>query len=102
MARVIVSLLAQADTVDVVVDLRNAAGHAVAAEYAISFEALYGRLAVHPNSGAPRSGIARRVRIGIVSPYIVIYDYDRAKDVVTILRIVHGRRKITGKLLRGV
>jgi hypothetical protein len=35
-------------------------------------------------------------------PYIVIYEYDRAKDVVTILRIVHGRRKITGKLLRGV
>jgi plasmid stabilization system protein ParE len=34
-----------------------------------------------------------------VPPYIVIYDHEQAADLVTVLRIVHGRRRITGKLL---
>jgi plasmid stabilization system protein ParE len=29
----------------------------------------------------------------------VIYEYDAAGDTVIVLRIVHGRRKITGELL---
>jgi toxin ParE1/3/4 len=53
----------------------------------------------HPASGAPRPAIGPHVRIGIVSPYIVIYEHDAAQDTVTIFRIVHGRRKITGKML---
>jgi hypothetical protein len=32
----------------------------------------------------------------------VIYKHSNADDVINVLRIVHGRRKITGKLLRGV
>jgi hypothetical protein len=32
----------------------------------------------------------------------VIYKHDEADDAIKVLRIVHGRRKITGKLLRGV
>jgi plasmid stabilization system protein ParE len=36
-----------------------------------------------------------------VSPYIVIYRHTEAADTVTILRIVHGRRRITGTLLSG-
>jgi toxin ParE1/3/4 len=39
------------------------------------------------------------VRIGVVSPYIVIYRH--AEDTVNVLRIVHGRRRITDKLLSG-
>jgi toxin ParE1/3/4 len=101
MARVVVSLLAQADTAAIVIDLTDKAGHRVAVEYAASFEALYERLAAYPDSGAPRPAIGRHVRIGIVSPYIVIYEPDSASDTVTIFRIVHGRRRITGKLLRG-
>ncbi len=101
MARVIVSLLAQTDTAAIVADLANSAGRRVASEYIASFEALYARLAAHPDSGAPRPAIAPHVRIGIVSPYIVIYEFDRAIDAVTILRIVHGRRRITGEILRG-
>jgi plasmid stabilization system protein ParE len=34
-----------------------------------------------------------------VSPYIVIYEHDPAGETVIVLRIVHGRRKITGDLL---
>jgi plasmid stabilization system protein ParE len=101
MAQIIVSLLAQADTDGIVVDLTKKAGYKVAAEYAESFETLYERLTAHPDSGSPRPTIGRHIRIGIVAPYIVIYEHIRANDTVTIFRIVHGRRKITGKLLRG-
>ena len=101
MARVIVSLLAQVDSDCIVTDLAEKAGYKVAARYAASFEALYARFAVHPDSGAPRPAIGPDVRIGVASPYIVIYGHDEASDTVTIFRIVHGRRKISGKLLRG-
>jgi toxin ParE1/3/4 len=99
MARLIVSLLAQADATYIARNLTAKAGHAVAARYLDSFEKLYDRLTHHPASGAPRPAIGPHVRIGIVSPYIVIYEHDAAQDTVTIFRIVHGRRKITGKML---
>jgi toxin ParE1/3/4 len=101
MARIVVSLLAQADAAAIIIDLKNKAGHSVAAKYVESFQALYDRLAVHPDSGAPRPAIGRHVRIGIVSPYVVIYERDRMRDLVTIFRVVHGRRRISGNLLRG-
>jgi toxin ParE1/3/4 len=101
MARVIVSLLAQADTTDIITYLAGQAGYGVAVGYAASFEALYERLASHPDSGAPRPAIGHHIRIGIVSPYIVIYEYDKVSDMVTIFRFVHGRRRITGKMLTG-
>jgi plasmid stabilization system protein ParE len=41
------------------------------------------------------------VRIGIVLPYIVIYRHSARDDTVTILRLVHGYCRISGKLLRG-
>jgi toxin ParE1/3/4 len=100
MARVIVSLLAQADAAYIVTDLAGKAGQSVAAKYAASFEALYERLGAHPDSGAPRPVLGPQVRIGIVSPYIVIHEHIKADDAVTILRIVHGHRKITRRLLR--
>jgi toxin ParE1/3/4 len=100
MARVVVSLLAQVDTAAIVTGLTEEAGHSVAAQYAASFEALYARLAAHPGSGAPRPAIGRRVRIGVVSPYVVIYEHRMASDTVVIFRIVLGRRRITGELLR--
>lgn len=100
MARVVVSLLAQADTAIIPGDLAEKAGRRVAAEYAAAFEAVYERLAAHPDSGPPRSALGRDIRIGVVSLYIIIYGRTEANDTVTIFRVVHGRRRITGKLLR--
>jgi toxin ParE1/3/4 len=99
MARLIVSSLAQADTACIARNLTTKAGHAVAARYLDSFEKLYDRLTDHPASGAPRPAIGPHIRIGVVSPYIVIYEHDAPQDTVTVFRIVHGRRKITGKML---
>jgi toxin ParE1/3/4 len=58
-------------------------------------------LAVHPDSGVPRPRLDERVRVCVVSPYVVIYEHIEADDMVMILRIVHGRRKITREFLGG-
>ncbi|PPQ37434.1 type II toxin-antitoxin system RelE/ParE family toxin [Rhodopila globiformis] len=44
--------------------------------------------------------LGKDVRIGIVDPYIVLYRHTMTIDAVTVLRIVHGRRRITKALLR--
>lgn len=100
MASLIVSRQAQDDTAFVLRDLSGTAGHAVAARYAEAFENLYERLKSFPDSGAPRPAVSVFARIGVISPYVVIYEFDPASGgPVTIQRIVHGRRKITGRML---
>lgn len=37
--------------------------------------------------------------MGVVAPYFVLYRHVAAADRVIVLRIVHARRKITGKML---
>ena len=101
MARVVVSTVAQADTAAVLRDLAAKAGHSVAADYAASLEALYGQLAVHPDSGAPRPVFGRHVRMGMVLPYLVFYRHLPDSDLVGVIRVLHGSRHITRKLLRG-
>jgi toxin ParE1/3/4 len=99
--RVVITSSADADTAHVTADLGAKAGATVADRYVSDFDKLYQRLADHPRSGAPRPALGRHVRICIVSPYVVIYEYIEADDTVMIMRIVHGRRKITRAFLRG-
>lgn len=99
MARIIVTSCADADTAAIQKDLAKSAGLGVATKYTAAFERLYDRLAEHPASGPPRPSLGRGIRIAIVLPYVVIYRYDPAADLVTVLRIVHGRRNITAKLI---
>jgi toxin ParE1/3/4 len=99
MARIAVSLLAQADTAYIGRDLARKAGVNIAEKYLAEFESLYERLTRYPASGAPRPAIGSNIRICVVSPYVVIYEHDPSQDTVTIFRIVHGRRKITGEML---
>jgi toxin ParE1/3/4 len=100
-ARVIVTPSADADTAEILGFLAAKAGYGVAANYNAAFEQLYDNLADFPDSGAPRPNVGARIRIGVVSPYLVIYRHTEADSTVRVLRIVHGSRKITGKLLRG-
>jgi len=99
MARVIIAPSAAADTDSIFDDLAAKAGWRTAVKYNDLFESLYDRLGDHPGIGALRPAIGQNIRIGIVSPYIVIYRYSEREDTVTVLRLVHGRRRITGKLL---
>jgi plasmid stabilization system protein ParE len=100
MSRLIVSLKARADTSDIIKDLASKAGYGVAAAYAAFFARVNERLAEFPDSGAPRPVLGPRVRICVVSPYVVIYEQMEAEDTVVVLRVVHGRRKIGRKFLR--
>jgi toxin ParE1/3/4 len=99
MARVIIASTADADTDGILTDLAAKGGRRLAAKYDDLFERLYDRLGDYPGSGAPRRALGSDIRIGIVSPYIVIYRHRADDDTVTVLRIVHGRRRITGALL---
>ncbi len=99
MARVVLTASADADTAAIFNYIKARAGQTTAAKYRELFKKLYERLADHPDSGAPRPALGANVRIGIVSPYIVIYMHAPAADNVTVLRIVHGRRRIVARLL---
>jgi toxin ParE1/3/4 len=99
MASVQVSPEADSDTDAIIRYLATEAGKRTAVKYVGLLEALYDRLSEFPDSGAPRPALGARMRIGIVSPFIVIYEHDPDRDVVTVLRIVHGNQRISAKLL---
>ena len=100
MARIVVTSFADADAAAIQKNLAKSAGIGVATKYTAAFERLYDRRAAHPASGAPRPSSGRDIRIAIVLPYVVIYRYDADADVVTVLRILHGCRNITAKLMK--
>jgi toxin ParE1/3/4 len=101
-ARLVITAAADSDTAYIIADLAAKAGAGVAARYDPEIDALYQRLEQFPESGAPRHALGPLVRIGVVWPYVVIHEYVEADDAVTNLRILHGRRKLTRRLLRGV
>lgn len=101
MARIVVTEDSDRDLDALLLDLAGKAGVPVAIRYNGLFESLYDRLAAHPAIGASRLALGRDIRVGIVTPYIVIYHYDPSDDVVTILPIVHGRRRINRDLMPG-
>jgi len=92
MARVLVASLADDDMAAILTDIAREAGTSAALRYYHRFERLLDRLARHPAIGAPRPALGPDTRIGVVAPYVVIYDYDRDADAVMILRVMHGRR----------
>jgi toxin ParE1/3/4 len=100
-ARVIFTAAADADAASIFDDLYAKAGKPTVVKYRALFKTLYDNLADFPDSGPPRPKVGPQIRIGIVSPYIVIYRHTEADGTVNVLRIVHGSRRITGKLLRG-
>jgi len=97
--RVVITASADADIAAIISHLTAKAGANVAVRYHADFDALYRRLEQFPESGSPRPALGRLVRIGVVSPYNVIHEYVEADDAVTILRIVHGRRRFTRRML---
>ena len=99
MARIIVTESASVDEAAILNDLNTKAGLQTVVKFRTLFRNLYDRLGDHPDIGAPRPAFGQNIRIGIVSPYIIIYRHSAEDDTVTMLRIVHGRRRITGKLL---
>ncbi len=101
MARVIVSDLADADTARILGDIAREAVHLVAAKYNARIEMLYDTLADFPESRQPRPKLGAHIRVGVVSPYLVIYRYAKSDDTISIIRVAHGRRELSRKFSRG-
>jgi len=97
MARVVVTGPAAADVAAILDYLTANAGRLIAAKYAEAFDAAYDQLAAFPRIGPTRPALGLQARIWIVPPYFMAYDY--ADDTVTVLRVLHGKRDITGDLI---
>jgi toxin ParE1/3/4 len=100
MIEVIVAPQARADLARIISNLAAVASSATAARWNDRLWQTIDRIAEFPGSGARRSRLGAHVRIKIVTPYIVIYEHERGADKVFVLRVVHGRRRITRKLLK--
>jgi toxin ParE1/3/4 len=98
MARIIFTHTASDDQACLLEYLGEKAGLRTAIKFQSRFRALFDRLTDHPASGPRRPALGANVRIGVIKPYIVIYQHDEANDTVTVMRIVHGRRDINKTL----
>ena len=99
--RVVVTELADTDTAEILADIAGEAGYRTAEKYNLRIERLYNRLAMHPDSCEARPKLGAHIRVGVVVPYLVIYRHAAGDDTVSILRVLHGRRNLTRKLLQG-
>jgi toxin ParE1/3/4 len=100
MTRLVVTADAEADTADILAYLAREAGPLVAADYGARFQTVVQRMIDLPESGAPRPRLGPNTRIAIVAPYVLIFDYAREDDVLTLLRLLHGKRNIARLLHR--
>jgi toxin ParE1/3/4 len=101
MTRLVVTADADVDLNEVLDYLKQQASAPVAEEYGRKFRLCIERLLEFPGTGPRRPALGPNVRIGIVPPYILIYDYMADDDTLILLRIVHGKRNITRRLVRG-
>jgi plasmid stabilization system protein ParE len=98
MTRLVVSADAQADADEIITQLEEKAGRAVAERYSSLFRTAIGRVLEMPLSGEARPSLGRYTRRLVVRPYVLFYDY--ADETVTLLRILHARRRITRRTRR--
>jgi toxin ParE1/3/4 len=99
MTRLVVTADADADTRDVLAYLGRHAGRSVAADYGRRFGKAIERLVdAGDRLTTTKSGCECPHRGHF--PYVLIYDYDRDSNTLTLLRILHGRRNISQDLLR--
>jgi toxin ParE1/3/4 len=100
MTVIVVSSAADHDIASIIENLATKAGKRTAEKYADLFDMVYKRLALFPGSGPRRARLGSLTRIAVVSPYVMFYDYDSGTDTVVVLRILHGRRRITRRIVR--
>lgn len=99
MTRLVVAREAELDRDAILNYLEQEAGARTAAAYAERFARTVERLCDFPGSGAPRPSLGAHTRVAIVYPYLLIYDYEQDTNTLLLMRIVHGRRRISRRLL---
>lgn len=98
MTRVIVASTAEGDIGEILAYLDREAGRRTAAAYAERFVQAIERMADFPGHGTPRPALGADARVALVYPYLLIYDF-AADDTATLLRVLHGKRDITERLI---
>ena len=98
MPEVYFSRAALSDLAHIADDLAVRAGVAVAERFERRFNDAFDLFERHPDLGSPRPEFGPKTRLWAVPPYVIFYD--RSGSGVVILRVLHGRRKITPDQLR--
>ena len=99
MTKVIVRPLAKLDMADIIDRRARDAGDLAASELAMQFDEKISFIGQYPRASEARPKWGRTARRALVPPYLMIYDLDLAADTATVLRVLHGRRRITQKML---
>jgi toxin ParE1/3/4 len=98
--RLIISERADEDWSAILETLARGGGDAALTKYMNRLDRLYEVLAERPDICANRPRLGKYVRAAVVHPYLVIYQHVPGDAAVEVIRIVHGRRKITRRALR--
>lgn len=99
MARLRFSPVAEHDLAKISDDISAAAGERVALRFMRGLETSLRNLEDFPRMGRPRPRIGAGVRSWAFPPYVAFYRLN--DDAVEVIRLIHGRRRITRKLVRG-
>jgi toxin ParE1/3/4 len=100
MTRLVVTADAETDTSEILNYLEREANPRIAEDFGRRFRQAIERFVDLPEAGPPRPALGKDVRVAIVFPYVLIYEYVPGSDVVTLLRVLHGRRNIADELVR--
>lgn len=99
-ARVRLTTSALQDLNEIAAYLQQQAGALVADGYDGLFLDLFDTLRQTPGTGAPRKDYGRQARLCVIDPYNVYYDWRRRENLVVVVRVIHGSRKITAAEIR--
>jgi len=91
MTRFVIAPEAEADIADILKYLRREAGPKIAENYRQQIRRKITRLRTFPNSGAPRPEFGDLMRMVVVYPYVLFYEYPSSGDCLTLLRVLHGK-----------
>jgi plasmid stabilization system protein ParE len=100
MTRFVITPEAEADISLILKYLRREAGTGTAERYRALIQTSITRLRTFPDSGAPRRISGAFMRIAVVNPYVLFYEYERGEDLLILLRVLHGKVDINEKLFR--
>ncbi len=89
---------ALADSKQLISNLAEVAGFVTAERYTQRIVEVLDLLGTFPEAGAPRPEFGPGVRAKVIAPYVMFYVFDDSR--VDILRILHGKRRITRDLVQ--
>jgi toxin ParE1/3/4 len=98
MTRFVITPEAEGDISVILKYLRREAGVLTAEDYRRRIRETIARLRTFPKSGAPRPAFGEFMRIAVVYPYVLFYDYEPREDHLTLLRVLHGKAALEDKL----